>query len=216
MALTPKKQHFVERYCIHMNATQAAKEAGYSERTAYSQGERLLRNVEVASAIDAAMKERAKRNEITADMIVQELARVAFLDLSQAYDEHGRLLPLHFMPEDVRCSLSSVESFEERDSEGNVIGHTRKLKANDKLRALELLGKHLGMFETKVKVGGYADNPIRVLIEEIQGNTLKPAIRACRGGAHRADAQSCGENEPTEVRSDVRQDHSCRLEHSRQ
>ena len=59
--LTAKQARFTEEYLVDLNATQAAKRAGYSEKTAGSQGQRLLKNVEVAAAIAEAMSERSKR-----------------------------------------------------------------------------------------------------------------------------------------------------------
>ena len=84
-----------------MNASQAAIRAGYSEKTAYSAGQRLLKHVEVSSELEAAQKELSVRSEVTVDMVVEELGAIAF---------------------------SETES------------------ARDKIRALELLGKVLGMF----------------------------------------------------------------------
>lgn len=82
--LTPKQQRydrFVSEMLVDGNVTRSAKEAGYSEKTAYSQGHRLLKNVEIANAIKAGQKDIAKRNELTIDDIIKELeeARTAAL-----------------------------------------------------------------------------------------------------------------------------------------
>jgi phage terminase small subunit len=70
MALTDKQKRFAEEYLIDLNATQATIRAGYSEKTAYSQCERLLRNVEVQAAISEGQKSRSQRTGITADRVV--------------------------------------------------------------------------------------------------------------------------------------------------
>ncbi len=75
--LTTKQRRFVEEYLVDASATQAAVRAGYSERTAHVQGPRLLGNVRVAVAISEAQAERSKRVEVTADRVVEELARIA-------------------------------------------------------------------------------------------------------------------------------------------
>src|SRR5205085_1104724 len=80
MPLNDRQARFVAEYLVDLNATQAAIRAGYSARTAYSAGERLLRNVEVAAAIAEAQAARSRRTEVTADRVVLELARVAFGD----------------------------------------------------------------------------------------------------------------------------------------
>ena len=73
MKLTPKQQRFVEEYQVDLNATQAAKRAGYSVKTANEQGARLLANVSVAGAIQAAQIEVSKRTEVTVDDVVTGL-----------------------------------------------------------------------------------------------------------------------------------------------
>ena len=70
MSLTPKRQAFVREYPTDLNATKAAIRAGFSEKTAYSQGQRLLKNVEVADAIQKALAERSERTEITQDYVL--------------------------------------------------------------------------------------------------------------------------------------------------
>lgn len=80
MALTPKQARFVDEYLIDLNATQAAIRAGFSEKTAYSQGQRLLKNVEVQAAIAARQAERANRTEITQDRVLAELWKMATAD----------------------------------------------------------------------------------------------------------------------------------------
>jgi phage terminase small subunit len=76
--LTPKQERFVAEYLVDLNATQAAVRAGYSRKTASSQGERLLRNVEVSKAIKAGQKKRVAKSEITAERVLTELAGVGF------------------------------------------------------------------------------------------------------------------------------------------
>ena len=71
--LTPKQRRFVDEYMIDLNATQAAIRAGYSERSAASQGERLLRNDEIAAAVAEAQKDRAERTEVTQDRVLAML-----------------------------------------------------------------------------------------------------------------------------------------------
>ncbi len=73
MSLTPKQARFVEEYLIDLNATQAAIRAGYSKKTAYSQGQRLLKKVEVAAYIQAAQIEVSRRAKIAVDDVVTGL-----------------------------------------------------------------------------------------------------------------------------------------------
>lgn len=83
MPLTPKQKCFVEEYLIDLNQTQAAIRAGYSEKTANEQASRLLANVNIKKAIEAAMAERSKRTQITADMVLQLWWEVANADANE-------------------------------------------------------------------------------------------------------------------------------------
>ncbi len=80
MSLTPKQACFVEEYLIDLNATQAAIRAGYSPKTAEVQGSRLLGNVTVREAVEAGMKARSKRTEITQDEVIEGLKKEATLE----------------------------------------------------------------------------------------------------------------------------------------
>src|SRR5436309_3432439 len=81
--LSSRQRLFVDHYLVHLNATQAAIGAGYSRKTARSQGQRLLTKVDIAAAIEAAMAARAARLEVKADRVVLEAALIAFADLGR-------------------------------------------------------------------------------------------------------------------------------------
>lgn len=115
MKLTDKQQRFCEEYLVDLNATQAAIRAGYKQKTAYSQGQRLLKNVEIQQHMAELMNKRSERTGINADFVVEELYKVAKADV--------------------------------------------ELKGSDKLKALELLGKHLGLFGQFVINEGEAELP---------------------------------------------------------
>lgn len=145
MAMTPKKELFVAEYLKDLNASAAALRAGYSPKTAASQGGRLLQSVEVRQAIDAAMTKRAERVNVQADDVLRELASVGFIDIGEAFDDEGSLLPLKKMPASVRRAVSSIETSSQVLDDGKAVFVT-KVKFWDKLKALELIGKNLKMF----------------------------------------------------------------------
>lgn len=155
--LTPKQARFVDEYLVDLNATQAAIRAGYSPKTANEQAARLLANVSVQSAIAERMKARQTRTEITQDMVVSELARIAF--------GNKRAL-MKWGPDGVKLVDSSTITDEDAAMVSEVsetvteAGGTIKLKTHDKVKALELLGKHLGMFSDKVELTGKDGGPI--------------------------------------------------------
>lgn len=148
MSLTAKQQRFVEEYLVDLNATQAAIRAGYSEDTAKEIGYENLTKPHIAEAIQAAMDERAKRTEITADRVLQELAKLGFSNMSDYYDESGNLIPPHQLPKHLAAAIQEVQE----EQVGPAV--KRKYKLSDKRGSLELLGKHLKLFTDKVEHGG--------------------------------------------------------------
>lgn len=146
--LTEKQQCFVQEYLIDLNATQAAIRSGYSAKTADQQGSRMLANVKVQQAISEAMAERSKRTGVNQDRVVLELARMAFVKLTDIVDEDGRI------KEDANGDdLACVEGIKYKRSDfDNGSSEEREVKIGSKLKALELLGKHLGMWNDKLDV----------------------------------------------------------------
>jgi phage terminase small subunit len=147
--LTEKQQRFVDEYLIDLNATQAAIRAGYSAKTADVQGSRMLGNIKVQQAIAEQMAERSKRTGINQDRVVLELAKIAFLNISDVVDtDTGEILP-NASPDDLAC----IESVKFKQSDNQYGGSIeREVKVASKLKALEMLGKHLGMWNDKLDV----------------------------------------------------------------
>jgi phage terminase small subunit len=144
--MNPRRQRFIHEYLKDLNGTQAAIRAGYSTAGASVTGARLLANASVKAAVESALARRAVKVEAKTDDVLRELLRLATVDVGLAYDKNGALLPLHKMPEDVRRTISGIETEEMTDQDGNVIGRLKKVKFTDKKGPLELLGKHLRMF----------------------------------------------------------------------
>lgn len=180
MALTAKQQRFVAEYLIDLNQTQAAIRAGYSEKTAAEQASRLLTNVKVADAIQAAMKARSERTQIDADWVLKRLARDATADLADLYTEHGTLKPVHEWPIAWRTGLvAGIETVQERDGEDAegkpVYATVRKVKLLDRTKLVELIGKHVevGAFKEKVEHSGEIKTPELKLV--LHGTKPSPA-----------------------------------------
>lgn len=156
--LNPKQAQFVREYLIDLNATQAAKRAGYSEKTAYAQGQRLLKHAEVAAALSEAQAKRAERTEISADRVLHELAKIGFGDIRKVFTPSGNLLSPAEMDDEVAATIASVEVVTRRipggDGEEAEVEHIHKIKAWDKLGALTQIGRHLGMFTDKTEHTG--------------------------------------------------------------
>ncbi len=172
--LTPKQAAFAEEHAIDMNATRAAIRAGYSKRTAKEQATRLLSNVHVAAAFAEGRAARSERTGITADRVQQGLAAIAFADPRKLFDASGGMRPMHELDDDTRAALV-IEVTQGADADGNPT-FTRKVKFAEKLRALEMLGKHLGLFRDRLEIAGSAENPIQILIQRIQCSAIRPVI----------------------------------------
>lgn len=139
--LTDKQRRFVSEYLIDLNATQAAIRAGYSKKTADRIGPELLGKTCVSEAIQEAIAARERRTAITQDRVLEELAAVAFAngtDFARVTDGNG---DIEFVPTD---SLSPEKKRAISSIKQGRFG--TQVSTYDKVRALELLGKHLGMF----------------------------------------------------------------------
>lgn len=143
MSLTAKQARFVEEYLIDLNATQAAIRAGYSKKTARSQGQRLLTNVDIEAAIAVAKANRSAETGIDAAWVLKRLAAEADADLADLYDDGGGLKPVSEWPEIWRKGLVAGLDVEEVTVEGTVVAHVRKVKLSDRLKRIELIGKHV-------------------------------------------------------------------------
>lgn len=166
--LTPKQKIFVDEYLVDLNATQAAIRAGYSPKTANEQGNRLLANVSVRTCIDQAMAERSKRTGINQDRVIRELARLAFVNPNDVINLNKAMVKNDASEEDL-AAIQSVKVKTSSSENGEMV--EREVRLNDKLKALELLGKHLGMFKDKVEVSVLNEekNKLDSLISQIRG-----------------------------------------------
>lgn len=155
--LTMKQKRFVEEYLVDLNATQAAIRAGYSVQTANEQGSQNLAKLSIQSAIAIKMAERSRRTGINQDRVIMELAKIAFLNPTDVIDMDEATVKGEANRDDTAC-IASVKVKIIPTEDGNIT--EREVKTYDKIKALELLGKHLGMFTDRVEVTG----PIPIVI----------------------------------------------------
>ena len=137
--MTDKQKRFCEEYMIDLNATQAAIRAGYSPKTANEQGAQNL--VKLSKYIDQLKAEQSRRTGVSADRVVRELAKIAFVNAGDLIDPETASVKLDASRDD----LAAVQSVKVKTFGEDGLEHEVKLA--DKLRALELLGKHLGVFK---------------------------------------------------------------------
>jgi phage terminase small subunit len=156
MPLTPKQQRFVEEYLIDLNATQSAIRAGYSAKRKDQAGFELLRNPEIAQAIAIAQEERSRETKIDAAWLLKRLAAEAEADAADLYDEHGSLKPVKEWPKIWRQGLIQGMDIEQISVDGSSIGTVAKIKLSDRVKRLELIGKHVGVqaFKEQIEITG--------------------------------------------------------------
>ena len=144
ISLNDRQNRFVEEYMIDLNAEQAAIRAGYTEASARRNGHRLLKLPNVRKALDAAMEARARRTLIIQDQVIEELAAIAFCDpIEIASTTFRGPADIARLPERARRLIADWHW----DARGHFL-----VRPHSKLRALEVLGRHLGMFVERARV----------------------------------------------------------------
>lgn len=149
--LTAKQKRFIEEYLIDLNATQAAIRAGYSPDTAKEIGCENLTKLNIKNEIDKAIAKRSRRTGINQDRVLRELAKIAFVNPSDVIN-FGQATVKNGAKEDDLATIASVKVKTIPTEDGDI--EEREVKLYDKLKALDLIGKHLGMFKDKVEVNG--------------------------------------------------------------
>jgi phage terminase small subunit len=161
--LTAKQQRFVDEYLIDLNATQAAIRAGYSAANADKIGPELLGKTRVAEAVQERMKARQQRTEISQDRVLQEYARLAFLDPRKFFHPNGSPKDITELDDDTAAALAGMDVLEQYEGQGEdreFVGYVKKYKLTDKKGALDSVARHLGMFNDKMQLTGANGGPI--------------------------------------------------------
>lgn len=170
MALTKKQKLFVEEYLIDLNATQAAIRAGYSPDTAYSIGQENLKKPEIKNAIDKALAERSRRTGINQDRVLMELARIALLNPANVVDFDEATIREDAAVDDLAAVASvKVKRFPTKEGEGI----EREIKFYDKNKALDAIGRHLGMFQNNVNVNVESSSKLDDIMSQLGGEGLE-------------------------------------------
>lgn len=150
--LTDKQQRFVDEYLIDLNATQAAIRAGYSEKTAKEIGSENLTKPNIAKAIQEAQNKRTEQTQIDAAYVLRRLVEIDQMDVLDIMDDQMKIRPVNEWPKVWRQYVVNLENLELSDGEGCF----KKIKWPDKVKNLELLGRHVsvGAFKDKVEHSG--------------------------------------------------------------
>ena len=147
--LTPKQKAFCEEYIIDFNGTQSAIRAGYSKNSANEIASQNLAKLSIQEYVQELTNNRSKRTEITADRVLNEIAKLAFFNMADVINSEGNTKPLQDWSRDELAALQEITE-SKIDSKEGVIVTTLKTKISDKKASLELLGRHLKLFTDKV------------------------------------------------------------------
>lgn len=166
--MTEKQKIFADEYLIDLNATRAYRKAYPSvkkDETAAQAGSRMLRNVKVAEYIAERMQARQERTEITQDRVLEELAAIAFAratDYAEVKDDQVFIKDTAGLSENQIKAIAGIKQGK----------FGIEVKLNDKEKALELLGRHLGMFKERVEVSGLEEEKTKLsdLIRQMRGD----------------------------------------------
>lgn len=166
--MTEKQKIFADEYLIDLNATRAYRKAYPSvkkDETAAQAGSRMLRNVKVAEYIAERMQARQERTEITQDRVLEELAAIAFAratDYAEVKDDQVFIKDTAGLSENQIKAIAGIKQGK----------FGIEVKLSDKEKALELLGRHLGMFKDRVEVSGLEEEKTKLsdLIRQMRGD----------------------------------------------
>lgn len=156
--MTEAQKRFCEEYLIDLNASRAYKTAYPNckkDSTARTNGYRLLTNADIQNYISERQLKLAEQTSITQEKVLKEIAKIAFSDIRGLFNEDGVLKKITELDNEIAGSISSVETVEQFDTVMGIkvkTGETKKIKTYDKGRALEMLARHLGMFNDKVEL----------------------------------------------------------------
>lgn len=184
MALTAKQQLFVKEYLIDLNASAAYKRAGYKSKNPDVDGHKLLVTPSIQEAVKKAMDKRSQRTEITADMVLQEYAKLAFSNITDylsvedklvttRFDENGQ--PITELQQVVNIFDTDMVK-EDKMRAVAEIKQTREgiaLKLHDKKGALDSIARHLGMFNDKIEVKGEMTHNVNHDLKKLSPEELK-------------------------------------------
>ena len=159
MALTPKQEKFCIEYLKDGNASRAYRESynvtTTKDTTINVQANKILNNPKINLRLKELGEKHTKKNDVTAERIIKELAGIAFFDVQMLYNEDGTLKQITELSSEVtRAIHSTKQRLEKLGADKEDWAEIKEIKTHDKLKALELLGKTLAMFTDRQEHSG--------------------------------------------------------------
>ena len=150
--LTDKQELFAREFIVDLNATQAAIRAGYSEKSSRNQGARMMANDDILDRIAELKADRNEQVGVDAAYVLRRLTEIDQMDVLDILLANGELKPIKDWPKVWRTTLSGMDVVEMASAESAAL--LKKIKWPDKVKNLELLGKHVDVqaFKEQTKV----------------------------------------------------------------
>lgn len=175
--MTNRLRLFVAAYLKSPNAASAARAAGYSHKTAYSQGQRLLKNVEVRKRIETALQKVELTAALTLEAIRQHVASDALTDPRCLFDEEGNVRPVHELSAIEAMRIGGFEIVMKNATAGDgKIDRVLKVKDRDQCKYVELAAKYFKLLTDVVELHDM-DEKLRTLDAGRQRNAANAAAR---------------------------------------
>lgn len=167
-----REQLFVLEYVKDRDGAAAMRRMGFRGKRPDCASYKLLQKPSVKRQIDRLLAHQIQRSKISTERVLEELRRVAFSDVRALVDQEGRIRPLHELDDENAAQISSIEveelyesEFEDGPKRRVNVGRVTKLKRWEKIRALELLGRHLKLFEQPVAPGAATGPGLTVIVQ---------------------------------------------------
>jgi phage terminase small subunit len=158
--LTAMQEAYCQSYIkTPENQSQAAIDAGFSPNTAHVKASVMMRDERIQKRIAELMEERNKRNRVSADYVIMRLVEIDQMDVIDILNDDMSIKPVSEWPKVWRQYLTGFEladMFEGRGDEKELVGILKKIKWPDKVKNLELIGKHVDVnaFKERLEVSG--------------------------------------------------------------
>lgn len=168
--LNDRQELFCLEYMKDLNATQAAIRAGYSDKSANVTSSKLLTNANIQKRISELLEERSNEVKVDAQYVLKRLVEIDQMDVKDILNDDGTIKPILEWPRSWRTTLSGMD-ITELSNDGDVEAILKKVKWPDKVRNLELLGKHVDVsaFMDKQEINMIV-NPLDSILDEIEND----------------------------------------------
>ena len=170
--LTNKQSAFIDEYMIDLNSTQAAIRAGYSKKTADRMGPENMCKPVIQAELEKRLSARSERTTIDSDYVLSRLSEVDQMDVIDILNDDGTTKAIKEWPKIWRQFISGIditEIFTGSGEDKSLSGLVKKIKWPDKLKNLELIGKHVNVraFRENVELTGNIEHHKELTSEEL-------------------------------------------------